>query len=67
MPLYEYRCSNCLRRFEVLQRVGDGASGLVCPHCGADRLEKEYSTFASSALAAAEPSGGGCGPGARFT
>jgi putative FmdB family regulatory protein len=67
VPLYEYRCSTCRRQFEVLQRVGDGSSGLVCPHCGADRLEKEYSTFASAGLSAGAASGAGCGPGARFT
>jgi putative FmdB family regulatory protein len=67
VPLYEYRCSSCRGRFEVLQRVGDGANGLVCPHCGADRMEKEYSTFAAAGLSAGSAPGGGCGPGARFT
>jgi putative FmdB family regulatory protein len=67
VPLYEYRCRECRRKFEVLQRVGDGPEGLVCSHCGADRLEKEYSTFASAGLSAAAATGGGCGQGARFT
>ncbi len=64
MPLYEYRCRACGARLEVLQRVGQGASGLVCPSCGGGELEKEASTFAASAAA----SGGGCGGGGgRFT
>ena len=30
MPLYEYRCAECGKRFEILQRLGQGAEGL--PH-----------------------------------
>jgi putative FmdB family regulatory protein len=49
MPLYEYRCRDCGHRFEILQRLGQGAEGLACPRCGADQLDKQYSTFASNA------------------
>ena len=73
MPLYEYRCRDCGHRFEVLQRLGDGADGLACPSCGAGEPVRQFSTFAavgSSSSAAAETSsaggcacglGGGCG------
>jgi putative FmdB family regulatory protein len=70
MPIYEYRCSACAHRFEVLQRMGDGAEGLACPSCGAPRVEKQFSTFAAGAGAGASqaaPAGGcgapGCGTG----
>ena len=65
MPLYEYRCSSCDHRFEVLQRLGDGSEGLSCPDCGDAEVAKQFSTFAasspgeSSAMAAA-PAGGCC-------
>jgi putative FmdB family regulatory protein len=49
MPLYEYQCTECGHRFEVLQRMGEGADGLTCPRCHAPRLDKKFSTFASSA------------------
>jgi putative FmdB family regulatory protein len=67
MPLYEYRCPCCGHRFEVLQRMGQGAEGLTCPRCGAGEVEKQFSTFAS-ATAGGGASGeaaaaGGCGPG----
>ncbi|MFQ5527848.1 MAG: zinc ribbon domain-containing protein [Thermoanaerobaculia bacterium] len=68
MPLYEYACTDCGHRFEILQRIGQTADGLKCPECDAERLEKQFSTFASSsdgkatALRAA-----GCGGGSGFT
>jgi putative FmdB family regulatory protein len=59
MPLYEYRCRDCGHRFEVLQRLGDGADGLVCPRCDGRELEKQFSTFASGGERTAGPA---CGP-----
>ncbi len=41
MPLYEYRCTNCGERIEILQHVGAGAPG-DCPRCGG-HLEKVLS------------------------
>ena len=35
MPLYEYECTNCKERTEVLQRVSDSPSP-QCPKCGAE-------------------------------
>jgi len=64
VPLYEYQCSRCENRFEVLRRVGAGAEGLACPECGSPEVEKEYSTFAG---AVAGGGGGACGPSGRFT
>ena len=68
MPLYEYRCRECGERFEVLQRMGEGAAGLECPRCGARAAEKQLSTFAAAASGAAASvapacGGGGCGSG----
>lgn len=67
MPLYEYRCAACGHRFEVLQRLGQGASGLACPQCGKGGVEKEFSTFAGSTGGGAAASAAGCSPGGRFT
>ena len=47
MPLYEYRCGECQASFEILQRMGEGASGLTCPACGSAELAKQFSTFAA--------------------
>jgi putative FmdB family regulatory protein len=64
VPLYEYRCATCGRRFEVLRRVGQGSEGLACPECGRENVEKEFSTFAGSVASAG---GGSCSPSGRFT
>jgi putative FmdB family regulatory protein len=74
MPLYEYSCRDCGRRFEALV-FGSERPG--CPACGGRKLEKLLSTFAvggASAGAAGfdtggeagsdadgDPAGGGCG------
>jgi putative FmdB family regulatory protein len=65
MPLYEYVCRACHERFEVLQRIGDGAEGVRCPECGAPEPERKLSTFAATvgggSSSAVGDAGGGCG------
>jgi putative FmdB family regulatory protein len=69
MPLYEYRCGGCSRRFEVLQRVGAGHEGVACPACGSTEVAKQLSTFASAsagsspAMPCGAPSASACGSG----
>jgi putative FmdB family regulatory protein len=43
MPLFEYICRSCSRRFETLVM---GKASPACPGCGSDDLEKQFSTFA---------------------
>ena len=63
MPLYEYICGVCQKRFE--QYVKGWNEGVACPACASPDVEKQVSTFAF-ATAGARPSpssGGGCGCG----
>ena len=66
MPIYEYQCQECENRFEVLQRMGEGADGLQCPECDSEEVDKQFSTFAASSDSST-PSfsggGGACGGG----
>ncbi len=39
MPIYEYECSACGHRLEVLQKISD-APLTQCPECGAETLRK---------------------------
>lgn len=43
MPLFEYECRRCSRRFEHLARGGESPS---CPFCASTELEKQLSVFA---------------------
>lgn len=68
MPLYEYRCKSCDRRFEILQSMGASSEGVPCPQCGANKTEKQFSTFSGSSGSSASSGfsglgGGSCGSG----
>lgn len=63
MPIYEYVCDDCQRRFEILQRMGEGPEGLACPRCGGTKLGKVFSTFAASTSSGASAGGDCAGPG----
>ena len=56
MPIFEYTCNSCDRRFEFLVT---GSRTPACPDCGSERLKKELSAFTvvgqSAGLGSAEP------------
>ena len=62
MPLYEYRCRDCDRRFEVFV---SGGSPIECPDCHGEDLQKLLSAFAvgngGSARPATDASEAACG------
>lgn len=64
MPIYEFRCSNCGRKFETLCRMGETGEGLECPHCGSRTLSRLVSAFrvagGSGGTGDGNGSGGGC-------
>lgn len=43
MPLYDYRCKQCAKNFELLVR---SSTVPTCPHCGSQDLEKQVSLTA---------------------
>ncbi len=40
MPLYDYRCNDCNKTFELLVKRFDRP---VCPECGGQKLDKQVS------------------------
>ena len=44
MPIYEYVCQNCRKRFEALVRA---STTVECPSCKSTTLEKQMSVFAT--------------------
>ncbi|HEY7198609.1 MAG TPA: zinc ribbon domain-containing protein [Candidatus Dormibacteraeota bacterium] len=68
MPIYEYRCEACERRFEVLTSFAERDRARVCPSCESSRTRVLVSSFAAiggeseftSTLPMMPSSGGGC-------
>jgi putative FmdB family regulatory protein len=56
MPLYEYRCRTCDRRFELQRPMHEAATSAPCPDGHADTV-RVLSMFATTGTVAA---GGGC-------
>ncbi len=46
MPIYEFECGGCGKRFEEL--VPAGTERTACPSCGAEDAERRLSQFAFS-------------------
>lgn len=45
MPIYEYKCGDCHRAFEVSRSMADAAARDVkCPSCGSQQAERVYSS-----------------------
>lgn len=60
MPIFEYVCSECKHRFELIVQ---GALEAACPQCKTTRLEKQISSFGVGATGgfASPGAGGSCG------
>ncbi|HET7746486.1 MAG TPA: zinc ribbon domain-containing protein [Vicinamibacteria bacterium] len=62
MPIYEYACRDCGRRFERLVRAF--GEPVACPACASGAVEKLLSTFAMAGggddRGTAPRGGGGC-------
>jgi putative FmdB family regulatory protein len=49
MPIYEYVCKQCDKRFEKLVR---GTMVVECPSCNGTDLQKQLSVFSANVLSA---------------
>ncbi len=59
MPIFEYVCVSCGRRFEKLLKAGV-TDNPDCPVCGSAEVNKQLSTFSAGASSSADcPSSGG--------
>ena len=47
MPIYEFRCDSCCKRFEKLCAMGETGSNLKCPACGSENPARVMSGFAA--------------------
>jgi putative FmdB family regulatory protein len=67
MPIYEYECKPCGKKFEKLIRSMSSTEKVPCPDCGSTQTARALSVFAAvssdgaSRSAAASDAGPGCG------
>lgn len=47
MPIYEYRCNECLEDFEALVTSN---TVVKCPKCESDDIKKKFSLFATKGM-----------------
>ena len=59
MPIFEYLCKECNRRFEAIVR---GSEAPECPGCRSKHLDQQLSSFAvAGSEKSRAPSTGACG------
>jgi putative FmdB family regulatory protein len=61
MPIYEFYCSDCSSKFEVLRPRSEADDPSICKHCQGTHTSRVVSLFAAhSDGRALAGSGGGC-------
>ncbi|MFC2158758.1 zinc ribbon domain-containing protein [Acidobacteriota bacterium] len=55
MPIYNYKCSKCQSRFELLVGVTADSNELKCTECGSTDIEKQLSTFSVGSSSQSQP------------
>ncbi len=46
MPIYEYRCSDCNEKYEILHLSKEKLDEIICPSCGSKNYKKLFSRVA---------------------
>ncbi len=45
MPIYEYVCQDCGKRFDALRSMSEADTSITCENCGSDRTSRAISVF----------------------
>lgn len=45
MPIYEFICENCERKFSILVITYEDHKNIRCPHCGSENVKRVFSPF----------------------
>ncbi|MBI4267760.1 MAG: zinc ribbon domain-containing protein [Chloroflexi bacterium] len=61
MPIYEYVCSDCGMKFELLRSLSQSNDEANCPHCQSPshRVLSRFACFSNTDGGSATPLGGG--------
>ena len=63
MPIFEYKCSNCESKFEVLHKSSLNQEEVVCPECKSSNNKKLFSSFSASVNSESSYSTDSCAAG----
>jgi len=60
MPIYEYVCSDCESKFELLRPISHASEGAPCPACqqSAERVLSVFASFSVDERGLTSPVGG---------
>lgn len=64
MPIYEYLCQDCEKKFDIKATIGERERGLKvnCPSCGSDRTIQILGNFFTFSKGNKSKFNTGCGP-----
>jgi len=48
MPVFEYKCTECDSRFEVLHKSVNNIEKVECPECHSNKINKLLSAFSAA-------------------
>ncbi|MGB9867197.1 MAG: FmdB family zinc ribbon protein [Bacillota bacterium] len=60
MPIFEYKCNECGKIFESLERQGELPGRKDCPHCGSSKLTRLLSRFSARSSGGTKIGGSSC-------
>ncbi len=63
MPIFEYKCTDCNTKYEVLHKSTSNLSEVTCPSCNSKNSKKLLSSFSASVSDSSSASYGGCESG----
>jgi len=78
MPIFEYKCNDCGKKFDVLHKSSANLEEVICPDCQSKNSKKLLSSFSAAISSSssfengpscsdgscnASPYGGGCSSG----
>ena len=63
MPLYEFTCTECKKKFELIRSLSERDDECECPHCRAKgKMDRESSLIGKLGSSPKSSPVGSCGP-----
>ncbi len=61
MPIYEYECEKCGKKFDALRSMKDADAPIACKNCQSNSTHRKLSKcYSHSDTGSSSSSGGGC-------